>query len=98
MHRPFEPQRGSNQILSATATSASATINASSRSVRVYNSGTLPVYIRIGQGTQTATTADYYLPEKTEKIFSKGGDDNGLGYICPTGTSELHVQTGEGGI
>jgi hypothetical protein len=96
-HRPFTPQRGTNQVVSPAAASASVTIDARAKSVRLVNSGANICYVRIGTDTQTATTAD--LPVRTAEsiVVSKGDGENTIAYISAAGTT-LNIQTGEGGV
>ena len=93
---PFMPDRGANQVLTAAAASASATISTQAKSVRIVNSGTNIAHVRIGQGAQTATTADTPILPGTAVVLQKQMDDGTLAHISASGTT-LHVQTGEGG-
>jgi hypothetical protein len=95
--RPFCPQRGANQVTTPAAASASIAIDAVAKSVRLVNSGANICYVRIGTGTQTATTADMPVRSASEIIVSKGDGENTLAHISAAGTT-LSVQTGEGGI
>lgn len=94
---PFNPQRGANQVVTPAAASASVTITAVSKSVRLVNSGANICHVRIGTDTQTATTADTPVRAGSEIIVNKGDGENTLAYISVAGTT-LHIQTGEGGI
>ena len=95
--RPFEGNRGENKTVSPGAQSASVTVNAVSKSVRLVNSGTNICYVRIGEGAQTATTADLPVRPASEIIVSKGDGENTVAYISAAGTT-LSIQTGEGGV
>lgn len=93
----FNPRRGSNQIVTAGAASASITIDAKAKSVRIVNTDAANIaYVRIGEGAQTATTADMPVRFNSEIIVSKGEGENTLAYISAAGAS-LNIQTGEGG-
>ncbi|MCY1400853.1 hypothetical protein D9M71_159570 [compost metagenome] len=97
MRAPFCPHSGSNQVVTPGAASASISINAVDKSVRLVNSGTTNIcYVRIGTGTQTATTADTPVLPLSSLIISKGDGEDTLAYISAAGTT-LNVQTGEGG-
>lgn len=93
---PFMPTRGANQVVTPAATSANTSISNNSKSVRLVNSGTNICYVRIGQGAQTATTADTPVLPNSALILQKQMDDNNIGYISAAGTT-LNIQTGEGG-
>jgi len=95
--RPFEGNRGENQTVSPGAESASVTVNAVSKSVRLVNSGANICYVRIGASPQTASTADLPVRPTSEIIVSKGDGENTVAYISAAGTT-LSIQPGEGGV
>jgi predicted Fe-Mo cluster-binding NifX family protein len=98
VNAPYNPRRGANQPVTAGAASASITLDASAKSVRIVNVDAANVaHIRIGTGAQTATTADMPVRPNSEIIVTKGDGENTLAYISAAGAA-LHVQTGEGGI
>ena len=94
---PFNPNRGGNQVTTPGAASASVSINAISKSVRLVNSGSNICHVRIGAGAQTATTADLPIRAGSEVIVSKGEGEDTLAHISAAGTT-LHIQPGEGGV
>jgi hypothetical protein len=94
--RAFCPSRGSNQVVSPAAASASASINAVDKNVRLVNSGSNICYVRIGTGTQAATTADTPVRSAESLILRKGDGENTIAYISASGTT-LNIQTGDGG-
>ncbi len=95
--RPFSPSRGTNQVVTPAAVSASVEIAKGARSVRLVNSGANICYVRIGAGAQTASTADMPVRSAESVIVSKGDDENTVAYISSAGTT-LNIQTGEGGV
>lgn len=98
MFDAFQGQRGANQIVTTGVASASITIDATAKSVRVVNVGaTNPAHVRIGQSPQTATTADTVIRAASEIILHKADGEDTLAYIQSGGATTLHVQTGEGG-
>lgn len=94
---PFCATRGSNQVTTPAAAAASVSIAAVSKSVRLVNSGANICHVRIGTGTQTATTADTPIRAGSEIILRKGDGEDTLSHISAAGTT-LHIQTGEGGV
>lgn len=96
-HRPFNPHRGTNQVVTPAGASASVSICAKEKSVRLVNSGANICYVRIGTGAQTATTADYPVRAGSDAILSKGDGEDTLAHISAAGTT-LNIQTGEGGV
>lgn len=93
----FQPDRGTNQVESPAAATASVPINAEAKSVRLVNSGANICHVRIGRGTQEATVADMPVRPLSEIVVSKGPEDVTLAHISAAGTT-LHIQTGEGGV
>jgi hypothetical protein len=91
----FNPAYGSGQNLTANATSQSVTIPAGTKSIRIVNTGSNPAQVRIGKGTQTATTADLHIMPNTIEIFTKDQDDTTVAYISALGTT-LNIMLGEG--
>jgi len=54
----------------------------------VTNTGaTNPVFVRIGQGTINATTADYIVMPSSQVSLGKFEDDNVIAIISPSGTT-----------
>lgn len=96
MRTPFRPHQGSNQVVTPAAASASVTINATDKSVRLVNSGAAICYVRFGTGAQTATTADTPVLPNSALIVCKAEGENTLAHISAVGTT-LNIQTGEGG-
>jgi len=97
--QPINPRWGSNQLLTATNTSAQATVNGNTKQIHVENTGaTNPVYVRTGNsanGIVVATTADLRISPGTVEVFTKPQDDNRIAYISAAGTT-LEVIEGEG--
>lgn len=94
---PFNPRKGGNQSVTAAAASASVTVDAQAKSVRVVNTGATNIaYVRIGTGAQTASATDTPIRANSEIILSKGDGENTVAYISAAGTT-LEIQTGEGG-
>lgn len=93
---PFMPRRGKNQVTTPAASSASVSIDADAKSVRLVNAGANICHVRIGAGAQTATTADTPVLPNSALIVQKQMGDDTLAHISASGTT-LHVQTGEGG-
>ncbi len=96
IHAPFMPERGANQVVVAGAASASKSLNPNAKSVRIASIGANIAYVRIGEGAQTATTADTPILPNTAVILQKQMDDDTIAYISAAGAT-LNIQTGEGG-
>jgi hypothetical protein len=93
---PFMPRRGANQVTTPNSSSASASIDPNAMSVRLVNSGANICHVRVGNGAQTATTADTPVLPSSSLIIQKQLGDDTLAHISASGTT-LHIQTGEGG-
>ena len=94
---PFYPARGANQVVTPGATSAEVTVDPRAKSVRLVNSGANICHVKVGIGTQTATTADTPIRAGSEIIVSKGEGEGNVAHISAAGTT-LHIQPGEGGV
>lgn len=94
---PFNPSRGANQVVSPAAASAQITYGKGNKSIRFVNSGANICYVRIGTGTQTATTADTPVLPNSALILSKAQDEDTIAHISAAGTT-LNIQSGEGGF
>lgn len=96
---PFQPRRGTNQVVTPAAASASTSLDPVAKSVRLVNSGAGLCHIRIGETkavAQPATTADMPIRAGESIIVQKGQGEDLISYISAAGTT-LHIQTGEGG-
>lgn len=96
VYAPFEGKQGANQVVTPTASSASVTLSGNNKSVRLVNSGANICHVRIGEGSQTATTSDTPVLSGETLIVQKSGDEETVAYISASGTT-LHIQPGEGG-
>lgn len=94
---PFFPHRGANQVVTPAAASASVTVEKHAHAIRFVNSGANICSVRIGTGSQTATTADTPIRAGSEVILRKADGEDTVAYISAAGTT-LHIQTGEGGV
>jgi hypothetical protein len=94
---PFAPNYGSNIVATPGAVSASVNISADDNSVRLVNTGANVCYVRIGETSATATTADLAVRAGSEVIIRKAHGFTKLAHISASGTT-LNIQTGNGGV
>ncbi len=98
---PFKPHFGSGQTVTAAAASATITIGAGDKSIRVVNLDAANVaQVRTGEarnGAVVATAADLAIAPGEAIVFEKPQDDDTLAYISASGAS-LHIMSGEGGV
>jgi len=93
----FNPAYGSGVTVAPTSTSASSTVGFGSKALVITNlSSTVVAYVRVGEGSATATTADYHVLPSTQVSISKAQDQNVVAYITASGSSSLHIMAGEG--
>lgn len=93
----FNPAYGTGITVAPGAASASSTLTFASPAVVVTNlSSSIVSYVRIGQGAQTATTADYPVLPGTQVSLSKSRDDSTVAYITGGSTGSLHIMAGRG--
>lgn len=96
--QPFSPHYGSGQTVTASSAGAlSVSINSNSFNVMVTNTGSNLAYVRIGTDSATATATDFPILAGSQVAITKGAGQNVLSYIgVATGTTTLHIMTGEG--
>lgn len=97
---PFTPVLGGTQSISATITSASATLataGAASQSLMLQVTGSNPAFVRTGTGTVTATTGDMVVLPNVPQIITKPVGDNIVSAITATGAATVYATPGEGG-
>lgn len=83
----------STALLSVTTSSATVAISASaSQSVRVYNYGTNPAFVRVSSGA--AVVGDTAIAPNTSFVFA--GAATQVAAICATGTTSLQISVGAG--
>lgn len=90
----FNPHYGSGQVVTPAAASANITI-AEGRNVVLTNLGANICYIRVGESSQTATTADFPVPPGAQVSITKDARHLNLAHISAAGTT-LHVIVGLG--
>lgn len=102
---PFRPQRGANQKVNASTTSAAITIGAGSKSIRVLNSGTVVGYFvtyKNSDGAVTCTNAQTPIgpagAASSTLVIEKPQDHDTISYLADSSTTVLHFQPGEGGF
>lgn len=96
--QPFYPHYGANQVVTPAAASATVTISADDKQVRVVNSGSGLGYFRTFSslsGALTATTADCPVRAGSDLVVTKDPSHDRLAHISAAGTT-FNVMTGEG--
>ena len=93
----FQPAYGTGFTVAPSGTSASSTFSVDTENVVITNlSSSVTAYVRIGEGAQTATTADYPVLPSTQVSLSKGRYDNTVAYITGGSAGSLHILPGRG--
>lgn len=90
---------GVTQSIAVAATSASVTVNAFSSTLRLYNVGNDLVFVRIGQGPQTATLTDFPVVPNVPAFLAKPPGFDTVAAIKAAGgsTDTLYITPGDGG-
>lgn len=86
---------GSTVSIAGTIASASATLDAYSAAVRVFNAGPNVAFLRFTTGASTATGSDMPIAAGATETFTKGSATN-VSAICASGTAALYFTNGEG--
>lgn len=93
----FNPAYGTGITVSPGTVSASSTIGQGSKALVITNlSTTVTSYVRVGSGSQTATTADYPVLPSTQITLAKAQDQGTVAYIAPASGGSIHIMSGEG--
>lgn len=99
IYGPFAPRYGAGQTVATAVTSASTTIGAGSKCLRLQNlDGTNTIYVRVTAGAGTATTADLILRPNQVIIIQKDQDFDTVSHIASASTPNLRIEPGEAGI
>jgi hypothetical protein len=96
VEKTFEPRYTVGQIVTPNVSSASITLGFLSETLCLSNLSNTVVYVRVGQGSISATTADYPVLPGSQVTISKGIDDNIVAHISPGGAGSLHIIPGVG--
>lgn len=96
----FAPKYGSGITGSVTTTSANSairTVDNGNNQIVVTNAGSVPVYVRTGDSSVVATTADYLVPPTYgQLVLTLKTTDTHIAYITGSSTSSLHFIIGDG--
>ena len=80
--------------LSAKSTSVSSPISVGPTAIMVYNTGTVPAFVRWGTGLQSATINDIPVPPGANMMFGKAAANDFFAVILPSGTATVYVTCG----
>jgi hypothetical protein len=93
----FGPSWGSAVINTTSTSSSSDAVGLNSRVICVTNQdGTDGVYVRSGDSTVVATSADYYLPANGSVTLTKNPADTHVACISVANTPAVHIIAGQG--
>ena len=82
--------------LSASATTASVSLDAYSAIIRVYNSGPNVAFCRWGVGGLSATVTDMCVPSGGLEVFDKGAATNFAAITSAANSAQIYITTGKG--
>lgn len=96
----FEPKYGSGVLVaSVTSTSASSSLRSRDEGngqIVVTNLGSVTIYVRAGDSSVTATTADYPVLPLTQVVLSLKTADTYIAYVTASSSSSAHIILGDG--
>lgn len=91
---------GPTITVSATATSAGGSmppnVANNKANMRVYNAGASTVFVRFGNGAQTAVVTDTPIPAGVVENFYVGATDNVAAICAAAGTATVYFTPGNG--
>ena len=93
----FGPSWGRGVIRTTTTSSSRIAVGLGARVICVTNQdSTDAVYIRSGDSTVVATSADYPLPKDGQSTLTKNPGDTHVAVIAVAGTPSVHIIPGQG--
>lgn len=97
MATSFIPKFSSSTSLSVTTSSGStnANLEESCPQVRLYNSGSVSVFVRWGTSDQTAVTTDMAIGPGATEVFTKQNATK-IAAITASGSATLYIISGTG--
>jgi len=102
---PFTAQAKGIRVACTTSASSSVALPCAGNVVRIFNGGTVPAYVSIGTGTQTATVPTTGAGAATCTVIPAGwavtlsipnDSAQNISGITGSGTANLDVYVGEG--
>jgi hypothetical protein len=96
----FSPLGDATVSIAATTTTANVALNLPtapmSVDVRLYNSGFVPIHVRFGNASVTATTTNMPIAPQTVEAFSISGAATHMAAITSSGTGTIFATVGMG--
>ena len=86
---------GPTVSLACTNSTGSVSLGTQAEAVRIYNSGSVPVFIKFGTDSATATTSGIPIAPGTVEVF-EARRANYVAGITASGTATLYFTIGEG--
>lgn len=92
---PFVPNKANTASLAVTSISNRAALLGNGKAVRIYNSGSVPVFLQVGNGAVTATTANMPLSAGATEVFGLNNNITHVAAITATGAATVYLTRGE---
>lgn len=87
-------QYGNTATLSGTTSSSSGTVPKDTNSIRVVNAGAVPVFIKTGNGSATATTSSTPIAAGADVPLYKDPTHDTVAVITASSTATVYVAAG----
>ena len=95
MSAPLAFTPGSTVNIAATTSTGNVTLGIGAV-VRVYNAGTVPVFIKFGIAGVTAATTDMPIPPGIVEVFTEPSGATTVAAITASGTATVYFTSGQG--
>jgi hypothetical protein len=92
----FAPGFGTGVVITTAAGSAATAVRPGTNGLCLTNTGTVTVYMRTGDSSAVASTADYPVLAGQQVTITRFADFTHVATISPAGAGELHVMGGQG--
>lgn len=96
MNDVFRPMYGSGVSAAPGTTTARSSVGFNGSNVLVTNLGAVTCYVRVGNSSVVATTADYPVLPGTQIVLQKEINDSHVAYITASGSGSIHLMSGNG--
>lgn len=90
---PFAP--GVTTSLSATTSTGQASLTGGTNQLRLFNAGTVTVFVTFG-ANPTAAVTDFPIPPGVVEVITRNTSDTKIAGITATGTATLYCTVGAG--
>ena len=87
--KAFFPNQGGAVSISASTSSANTAITVGQRSLYLANASDVVIFVKVGVGTQTATSADFPLLPNAAEVISIRPEHDNVAALAQSGSTKI---------